>query len=122
MEKIEAFFFDSYAFYEIFAKNKNYEKYTKEVIIVTTKLNLMEVHYGLLRKYGKETADNYYGEFVKYTVEIKDEMIKEANVFRLHEIERRLSYVDCMGYIINLDCVFYKFTIIIVCCFFSIFA
>ena len=33
-------------------------------------------------------------------VEVKDEIIKEANAFRLYEVKRELSYVDCIGCII----------------------
>ena len=51
----KAYFFDTYAFFEILNGNQNYSKYLK-VVGATTKLNLMELHYGLLREYGKEFA------------------------------------------------------------------
>ena len=49
MEQLKSFFFDTYAFYELIKGNLNYKTYDKEIIVITTKLNLMELHYGLLR-------------------------------------------------------------------------
>ena len=100
MENVSAFFFDTYAFYEIIGKNERYQKYTKGIAIVTTKLNLMELHYGLLLSHGKEKADKYYDDLVQYIVEISDETIKMANEFRASLKRRDISYVDCIGYII----------------------
>ena len=93
-------FFDSYALYEIIEGNPNYKKYSENIAIITTKLNLMELHYGLLNKYGKEVADKYYDIFVEFTVEINDDLIKKANEFRISLKKKKLSYVDCIGYII----------------------
>ena len=101
--EIKTYFFDTYAFYEIIEGNKNYLKYAKDIAIITTKLNLMELHYGLLLKYGKETADKYFDEFLKYCVNIDDDVIKKANEFKLLYKKRKMSYVDCIGYIIPLQ-------------------
>jgi|SRR3989344_6663862 len=100
MEEIDTFFFDSYAFYEIIEGNPNYKHYSKNIAIITTKLNLMELHYGLLLKYGKEKADKYYDQFAVFSVEITDNIIKKSNEFRMFMKKRKLSYVDCIGYII----------------------
>ncbi len=94
------YFFDTYAFYEIIEGNKSYEKFIKKIAIVTTKLNLMELYYGLLVKYSKDVAEKYYDFFVKYCVDINDETIKQAMVFRQMNKKKKLSYVDCIGYII----------------------
>ena len=98
MESVKTFFFDSYAFYEIIAGNPNYEQYKKNIGIITTKLNLMELHYGLLRTEGKKEADKIYDEYTEFVLEIDDETIKKANEFRLANKEKKLSYVDCIGY------------------------
>ncbi len=97
---VRSFFFDTYAFYEIIEGNENYKPYAKDVVIFTTRLNLMELHYGLLVKYRKEEADAIYDELVKFTVGIDDKTIKEANEFRKMLKKRKLSYVDCLGYTI----------------------
>jgi hypothetical protein len=67
---------------------------------VTTKLNLMELHYGLLLCYGKIAADKHFDELAKFSVDVSDETIKKANEFRASLKERKLSFVDCIGYII----------------------
>ena len=93
-----AYFFDTYAFFEIINANKNYLEYLEE-IGTTTKLNLMELHYGLLKEYGKRFADEKYDSLVKNTVEIDDATIKQASEFRLANSKKKLSYIDCIGYI-----------------------
>jgi len=100
MDEIKTFFFDSYAFFEIANGNLAYEPYTKAISIITTKLNLMELHYGLLRMEGEEEADRIYEEYVKFVIDFSDEDIKEANNFRLKNKKEDLSYVDCIGYIL----------------------
>ena len=77
MEQIEAFFFDSYAFFEIANGNLAYEPYTKEIAIVTTKLNLMELHYGILRAEGKEKAEVLYEKYSEYVIDFS----KASNSF-----------------------------------------
>ena len=101
MENIRTLFFDTYALFEIIEGNQSYrEQYTIGVAIVTTRLNLMELHYGLLAKYRKEEADRYYDRLLEFTVEITDNIIKSASEFRLSLKKRDLSYIDCIGYIL----------------------
>jgi|SRR3989344_569844 len=97
---MKAFFFDTYALYEIIEGNLNYKQYAGKIVMITTRLNLMELHYGLLLKYGKDLSDNYYDELLGFAVGINDEIIKKANLFRANLKRRDLSYVDCIGYII----------------------
>ncbi|MEK6860266.1 MAG: PIN domain-containing protein [Nanoarchaeota archaeon] len=99
-EEIKTYFFDSYAFFEIIHGNKNYEKYTKDIAIITTRLNLMELHYGLLLTLGKEKADEYYDYYVKFTVEISNDIIKLANYFKKVMKTRNVSYIDSIGYVL----------------------
>jgi uncharacterized protein len=94
------YFFDTYAFYELIKGNPNYEKYDKAISVLTTRLNLMELHYGLLRDEGEAVANDYYKRFLKFCVEIDDMVIKEANKFKLKHRKRKLSYVDCIGYVL----------------------
>ncbi len=100
MGELETYFFDTYALYEIIHGSKNYEKYKSEITIITTKLNLMELHYTILRLYGKDKADEAFENFKIYCIEINDAIIKEANELKLKYKDRRLSYVDCIGYIL----------------------
>lgn len=96
---IKTFFFDTYALYEIIEGNPNYILYTKNIAIITTKLNLMELHYGLLSRYGKEIAEKYYNELVKFSIPINDEIIKMANEFKHSFKIKKFSYIDCIGYV-----------------------
>lgn len=98
--ELETYFFDTYAFYEIIEGNLSYSNYVSHIAIITTRLNLMELYYGLLIKYDKIKAENYYNLFVKYVVEVTDDVIKQACQLKVELRERRLSYIDCVGYII----------------------
>ena len=98
MGEIETYFFDTYAFYEIIQGNKDYKKYEKGIAIITTRLNLMELHYGLILLYGKSDADRYYDTFLPFVVDFDDNLIKRANEFRAKNRKLKLSYVDCIGY------------------------
>lgn len=102
MEGLKTYFFDSYAFFEIIRGNPNYKDFSKDVSLITTKLNLMELYYWILRKKGKEQADKYYQKFLPFCIEISDEVIKKACEFRLKYRKKDFSYVDCIGYVITM--------------------
>ena len=93
------YFFDTYAIIEIIVGNKNYEKYRDDKII-TSVLNVIELHYALLKKYNKKFADNILLEYSKFIVPITLKDIAEANNFRLDNIKKRLSTADAMGYVL----------------------
>ena len=93
------FFFDTYALFEIVHGKESYLPYNNSVIVVT-KLNLMELHYRLLDLYGKQYANKAYNKFLPFVVDITDDMIKRANELKLFYKKKRLSYVDCIGYIV----------------------
>lgn len=96
------FFFDSFALVEIIKGNKAYNEYLKETPVIT-KLNLMELYYYLLREKGDEKAEFYYNFYLPSCVPIPDEVIKAAMKFKLKFKDRRLSYADCVGYILSLS-------------------
>lgn len=100
MELIKKYFFDTYALVEIFKGNNNYQKYQKDIGFITTKLNLMELHYVLLKVVGKETANELYYRLLPYVVEFDDELMMKANLFKFLSRKRKLSSVDCLGYLI----------------------
>ena len=96
----ETYFFDTYAFVEALNGNKNYEPYSKNIKVITTKMNLMELHYLALREKGERIADAHYEFFRDLAVEISDDIIKKANLFRYTNRKKKFSYIDCLGYII----------------------
>lgn len=91
-------FFDTYALFEVLKKNPAYRPYVTDVAVVTTRLNLMELYYGLLIRYGETTAESAYAGFMQNVVDVDDETIKEAMRFKASAKRQGLSYVDCVGY------------------------
>jgi len=96
---IEVFFFDSYALFEIVNGSKNYERYTK-TNIVTTKLNLFELYYGLLKDADEKTALVALEKYFAFTVNFDRDVIEHAAKLRLIYKKWDLSMTDCIGYII----------------------
>ena len=96
--ELASYFFDTYALFEIIRGSPDYEVYTKDVSIVTTRLNLMELYYGLFRDNGKKEAEHYFAKIRPYAVDASDFVIKAAMEFRFANREKKLSYVDCLGY------------------------
>ncbi len=100
MGTVNNFFFDTYALFEIVHENKDYSYYLN-VGVITTKLNLMELHYRLLFLYGKKIAETAFSRFLPFVIDISDEIIKESNFFKLFNKNKNLSYIDCLGYTIS---------------------
>lgn len=98
---MKKFFFDTYALYETFYGNQNYKRYL-DCEVITTKLNLMELYYLLIREETVEIAEKYYNELVGCAVDFSDDDIKHGMSFRLEMKlkKKNLSYVDALGYII----------------------
>ena len=96
-ESEESYFFDSYAFFEILKSNKNYAKY-ESAEIITTKLNLFELYFGILREKGefeaKEVLDLYY----PFAVDIDSNILEEAAKLKNKLNKRNVSMTDCIGY------------------------
>ena len=98
------YFFDTYALIEIIKGNPNYKDYAKEEFI-TTRFNLMELYYSLLRLFGEKTAEHYFNLFLQSCVPVNDDAMKVAMKFRLEQRKKRnlISYVDCIGYFVALE-------------------
>jgi len=97
------YFYDSYAIIEYLKGNKKYQKYFKEPIGVTTRLNLMEVYYSLL---GDEVyAEEVYSSFLSVIIDPSDEEIRNAMKKRkeLKEKGLNISYADAIGYSISIE-------------------
>lgn len=92
-------FFDSYALVEIVKGNSNYEKYEDEDPTCTI-LNLFELHQVLLREFNKQTADYWVNKFDYTLLEITKEDIINASDLRFNNKDKKLSGIDCIGYIL----------------------
>ncbi len=66
---------------------------------ITTKMNLMELYYGLVPQTHEKFAERFYYCFSDFCIKIDDEDIFQAMKFRLKNKKKKLSYIDCLGYI-----------------------
>lgn len=96
----ETFFYDTYALYAIAAGKESYSKFSRGHKIITGLMNLYEFYYILIKENNKGLAEEFFNRLVDSCVKINPELVKEAAGFRFNEIKRKLSYVDCLGYII----------------------
>jgi len=98
------YFFDTYALIEIIKGNHRYKEYEKEEII-TTRINLMELYYSLLRLFNERVAEHYFNFFFPSCVPIENHIIKTAMKFRLEQRKKKnlISYIDCIGYFVALQ-------------------
>lgn len=97
-------FFDTYALIELIKGNPHYQDYTKQSF-VTTRLNLMELYYALLRLFDEKKADYYFDLFLPLCIPVKNNTIKAAMRFRLEQRKQKnlISYIDCIGYFVALE-------------------
>ena len=94
-----SYFFDTYALVEIIRGNTNYEEYIEETFPTTT-LNLSEFYFYLLSNLNEERANETLQKFNFSFLEITESTAKEAAKFRRANYKRKLSYIDCIGYIL----------------------
>ncbi len=92
------YFFDTYAIIEIIKENKSYEKYKDEEII-TSVLNVGELFYILLREHGREKSDYWHEKLRSIAAQVDMETIIKAMDFRFMHRKKKLSLVDCVGYV-----------------------
>lgn len=95
---LNTYYYDTYALLEIVFGNPNYDGYTVDFGVVTTRLNLMEVYYFMLRKYSREVANKYYDRLLPQVIEIIDDDFKNACELKSMFKKKKLSYIDCVGY------------------------
>ncbi len=95
-----SYFFDTYALVEIIKNNEGYNRYTSYQIVTTT-LNLSEFYFYLLSTITKEKAEDMLNKFNFSFLELDEDTAKEAAKFRKENYKRKLSYVDCIGYILS---------------------
>lgn len=93
------YFFDTYAIIEIIRENKNYEKYREEEI-VTSVLNIGELVYFLLREHGREAALQWLERLKDIALQVDAETVMKSMEFRFVHKKKKLSFIDCVGYIL----------------------
>ena len=98
----KVFFADTYALIEIIGGNLNYKPYLNNLLL-TTKFNLSELYYSLLKDYGKEAADKYLILYSDFLIPISITSIQYGMEFKLNHKKEKLSYVDCIGYALSVE-------------------
>lgn len=93
----ETLFFDTYAFIEILEKNNEYEKYLTNNA-VTTKLNLFELYFNLLKSTDEKNASLMLNKYWNFIVDFDIEVLKEAAKLK-QLLGRGPSMTDCIGYV-----------------------
>lgn len=96
-----SYFFDSYAIIEIINSNEKYLKFKFEIPILTS-LNISEIYYYFLLNYNKQTADYWINNLKFELVNITQDVAVEAAKFRFNNKKLKLSYADCIGYVVAL--------------------
>ena len=91
-------FLDTYALIEIDKGNPSYQQYSISSDAITTAFNLIEVHFYYLKNFDEKEAEEVYDIVKQIVVRIDDEIIKEANIFKLKNLKKRFSFADCVGY------------------------
>ena len=94
------FFFDTYAIIEILKGNLSYYQYHHETT-VTSILNLGELYYYFFKESTKETAKAKIDNFKPNMVEFDQELMQKAMLFRYTHKSKKLSMVDCVGYVLS---------------------
>ena len=97
------YFFDTYALVEVVKGTSNYEKY-KTSTIITTLLNLMELHYSCLQDLGGERAKTIFDSLKEFAVDFEEQDVINANIFRYSQNKKgkKISYVDSIGYVLSI--------------------
>jgi len=96
----ESYFFDSYALFCIVKGQESYKRYTSNVKIITTMMNLYEVYYHLIKENMYHEAEIFFDRFEQYCVPLYPKAIKEASRFRLANTKAGLSFIEALGYVI----------------------
>ena len=97
------YFLDTYALIEIATQNPEYSDYTISPIEAgTTIFNIMELHFYYLKHFGNEEAERIYSLVIPLLISTDDDIIKDANKFKLANFKKRFSFTDCIGYVASI--------------------
>ena len=92
------YFWDSYAVIELIDGNRNYARFSQEIVHITL-FNLAEIYWSAIHEYDEKSANEIYEKYKDCLVEVDDDTLKEAIKFRKQNKKKNLSYTDCIGYI-----------------------
>ena len=94
------YFLDTYALIEIATQNPKYRNYSINPIEAgTTIFNIMEFHFYYLKNFGNQKTKKIYNLVTSLLISTDDDIIKNANKFKLVNLKKRFSFADCIGYV-----------------------
>ena len=93
-------FYDTYALYAIATGKESYFSFLKGYKINTSLLNLYEFYYILAKENQIDIAEAFFNRLINNCLGFNSDNIKEAAKFRLKNIKKKFSYLDCLGYIV----------------------
>jgi len=98
------YIYDTYAVLEYISGNRKYARYFEEDYGFLTVLNLMEIYYAVLSRFGEEAAEEAYSATETFLREFDEKDVKESMKLRLKLRRRELniSYADALGYHLSL--------------------
>tara|TARA_Y100000310_G_scaffold335618_1_gene418095 strand:- start:1173 stop:1550 length:378 start_codon:yes stop_codon:yes gene_type:complete len=88
---------DTCALAGILRGEKNYQKYTQDIVF-TTEHNILELHHLFIKTNKKEYALKCMLFWLQYISPITVKSIEKASYLKLHRKKDKLSYTDCIGY------------------------
>ncbi len=94
------FYLDTYAIIEMSRSNPHYAPYLKDAQFILNKLNLMEFAYFLMKVGEGKSAKAMFEEFARFHVEYDEDILLRAAEMKLASLKQRLSFVDCIGYVL----------------------
>lgn len=94
------FYFDTYALIEIGKGAPKYKDYREGIVILLNKLNLLELSYYLAKQGRKDEAKEIFDKYSKYNVDYDNEVLVEAAKMKFKFLKERLSFIDCIGYLL----------------------
>lgn len=97
-DELESLFFDSYAFFEILKGNQNYIKYQNNFRIVTSKLNIFELYFGILLNNTESNAQIILEKYYPFVVDFDEGVIIDAAKLKRLLNNRKVSMTDRIGY------------------------
>ena len=100
VRNISKFYFDTYALIEIYKGNPKFEKYREGIKIILNKLNLFEFAYVLFKEGKKNDIKDAFQNYSKFNVDYDNEVLVEAAEMKFKRLKERLSFIDCIGYIL----------------------
>lgn len=95
------YFLDSYAVIEYLNDNPNYQYYIDKFSGMLTYYNIMQITYGFIDS-GNTKVSLLVDALWHLIVEPTKEELVESVKFRKKHAKKRLSYADCLGYVIAL--------------------